>query len=994
MKEMNQEITLPKMWDDLSLRPYLGEVSRRHGIIESIALPSMHDLPPVRIESLFVSPLLAEILVSADSEPVSWPEGKSLLVMLQEYPQLVVLGDPGGGKTTLSNWLAWRLSIGLTTPLPPVLEGRIPLPCVLREMSPAVFSPELTLPELAVKIAEKILGNKATDALKTCLRARVAAGNYVLILDGVDEIPVPHRKIVGDWVQQAAGQGAVVLATSRIVGYEDGPVHRSISSTAKDITEFRKLLLDEPNKDAGSETKELTPSKWEFLKQAALKTRESNLEMLDLLQEPLIWAQLRYLMPFDQYRIVAFAENWYRQRCSSEQEARQKASDLLAALAQSEVTRQLARTPNLLSLMAIVHRERSHLPDGKALLYDDITNAYINTIDKQRKITPMDATLAKYDWKDRRAWLAYVGFQMQQLRDGKNNESEKSDGGVLADEDEVLAWLADAMRLSKVDQPEQAARTFLGWVARRSGLLLPRGEGRYAFVHLSFQEYFCACYLNSRIVNLAFIRDKVKADDPVTKEKLTNWSQNNIWRETLVFLFELLSAERGADWVEDLAEILFKSEESQLKGAQAALAGRVLVDQHILLGDDWKGRLADRSISQAMQDWLARKYESEMIILPTLLNAGYAAIVAAPLSTSIEALDQSLKISEFDNLQEIKNKNRLRICIVTNNNIIDLQPLAACINLQAIDVSHTQVMDATSLAGLKKLQILDLSNSQISDITSISELNNLRELNLNHLRVKNISVLSRLTSLESLNLIRTKVVNITPLANLKNLRALDLTGTKVTDLKPLKELINLQMLSINGTKVEDISPLDGLDKLQMLSLHHTNVKNINPLINLKNLINLDLGNTMVDDITSLAELKDMKFLDLNTTLVRDVKSLSALNKLMILELHHTKVADVTPLAGLKRLIILRLNDTEIENIAPLAELENLSVLNLSQTKVTDIAPFAVLNKLHRLDISNTQVTDVTPLDGLKNLEVAGVHATKKKTGLARKLRKPPKKSTS
>lgn len=816
---MNNSSTL-KLWDDYSLRPYLGEIRRRHGIIETLAMPSMHDLPPSRIETLFVSPLLAETSVNAESDPETWPSGLGLFQALEAHPRLVVLGDPGGGKTTLSNWLAWRLSAGLTAPLPEVLTERIPLPCVLRDMSSDLFADAPMVSDLAVKIAKHLLGDKADAALMDSLQARVAAGQYVLILDGVDEIAVSHRKVIADWMRQAHEQNACVLATSRIVGYDDYPVDSDENEKQKYADDLMERFISAYMSD-GLDNGNIN----KLSNQIALE--QSNFD-----STPDRWATRRYLLPFDQQRIAAFAENWYRQRCGTEQDARQKTNDLLAAIAQSDTTRQLARTPNLLSMMAIVHRERAHLPDGKALLYEEIANAYINTIDQQRKILPND-TLAPYAWKARKGWLAYIAFQMQRLR-----SDDEKDAGVLVTEQEVLDWLSAAMRLSGVAQPEATAREYLRWVARRSGLLLPRGAGRYAFVHLSFQEYFCACHLATRIVSPAFVKDKLKDDELVTKAALTNWAKSNIWRETLINLFELISTEQDADWIEDLTEILFGSfdVETPFDMNQAALAARFIQDKHIRLSELWKDRLADRCSEQA--GWDSRRGGDFQVVLPILLTNEYAEIVT--------------------NFKDMKCSPRLRVCIVENKEFSDVKSLLTLENLRVLVLNDTKVVDIMPLAKLKNLRWLDLSQTKIKDIASLAALTHLRCLDVGNTRVKELEPLAMLGDLVWLFVNRTNVSDVSPLAGLSNLFRLNLNNTRVMDVSSLGQLNNLWKLFLGNTPVSDVSNLAGLNNLRILDLGNTRVSDVSALAGLNNLSQLYLENTPVSDVSALSGLTQLK----------------------------------------------------------------------------------------------------------------------------------------
>ncbi len=977
---MSRDASVKPLWDDLPLRRYLSEVATRMGVVEILALDNLRDLPRIRIETIYVPPLLAEYAVDAESDPKRWPPGQSLIDALAEYRRLVVLGDPGGGKTTLANWLAWRLSAGLSTPLPPFLADKVPLPCVLREVPAAVLARETPLSGLVEHVVRRLLGDQPSDELRATLQARVAAGRYVLILDGIDEIPLAGRDRVRHWLRTASAQDACVLATSRIVGYDDWPVDRMTPHNWLRDRLPESLWQPTPPSIAATEAttpKGVTPVAQPFtawfrsLEVATIKARVDYLSATKTFlegnpggdSEPAVpdgkalrnepaWATRRYLMPFDDARIAAFATNWYAQRCASAIEAGEKAADLVAAVSRHAVTLRLARTPNLLTLMAVVHRERADLPDGKAVLYDEIANAYINSIDSGRKLAGVPDRLAHHDWKERKSWLAYVAFCLQ-----KRRSSEDEQSGLLAGETEVCAWLAEAMRRSGVADARLAARDCLAWVARRSGLLLPRGDGIYAFVHLSFQEYFCACHLAQRMLTPAYIRRGVSPDETFRREDLRDWAGQTLWRETLVFLFEKLSAEQDPAWIEDLAHDVFPedagaSPSDPVSQTRLALAARVIGDRHVRLDASTREALISRCLETVwLEYWGMRSGRVHSSgVLPLLVEGGIACIVRGDDShrDGSDALPggfEDIPHCTVAELQHLGSPKALRLLIVRDSDWSDSIAFDSFPELLFLALDNTAVSDVSALAGLTGLQKLSLQDTAVSDVSALAGLTGLQGLWLANTTVSDVSALAGLTGLQELWLANTTVSDVSALAGLTGLRALSLANTGVSDVSALAGLTGLRVLSLEKTAVSDVSALAGLTGLQLLWLAKTTVSDVSALAGLTGLRALSLENTAVSDVSALADLRGLQNLWLGDTAVSDVSALAGLLGLEELSLENTRVSDVSALAGLTGLRELSLENTPVRDVSALADLKGLQQLSLKNTAISDVVALAPLTNL-------------------------------------------------
>lgn len=258
-------------------------------------------------------------------------EPRSILGLLQRCSGLVILGDPGSGKTTFLKYLALRLAQGEGSALG--LDTRLPVLVPLSDYAAALGKSDVRLDDF---IASRFYDMGGDLPFSEVLDAALISGETLFLLDGLDEVKdlglrntVVERVI--DFYTLHRRKGNKFVITSRVVGYQ------AVRPTADGLVECT-------------------------------------------------------LVDFDDDEIAAFVERWTvaleRQAQGATPiaaaDATRERRELLDAIHRNPSVHRLAANPLLLTILALMKRQGVTLPERRVELYDQYVTTLLSTWNRAR----------------------------------------------------------------------------------------------------------------------------------------------------------------------------------------------------------------------------------------------------------------------------------------------------------------------------------------------------------------------------------------------------------------------------------------------------------------------------------------------------------------------------------------------------------------------------------------------------------------------------------
>jgi HEAT repeat protein len=359
---------------------------------------------------------------------------------LREHPRLVILGDPGTGKSTLLRLIALTFARGdhFVAKRFQLQEDRLPL------LIPIAAYGEAITQSRKLDFADFLFQRLAAEGLRdtTIVQRALERGECLVLLDGLDEVLDLNTRIqvsreIERFVRNSDQRNRVVV-TSRVAGYQ----RVGLTGDFSHVT----------------------------------------------------------LLPFGDAEIKAFVQNWARAYESYpkptagwEQRAEKRAQDLIESISSTPAIQRLAANPLLATILALIHQQGRRLPFQRVELYRLCVEALAEHWQRARSLyRPIDLFFGARRLDEtyvvgKLAPIAFWAFETRATGLVHRAELEKK-----LEEEFVIQEDANET------EARSLAHDFVELIREQSGLLIERGPELFDFLHPTFREYLAARYIGER----------------------------------------------------------------------------------------------------------------------------------------------------------------------------------------------------------------------------------------------------------------------------------------------------------------------------------------------------------------------------------------------------------------------------------------------------------------------------------------------------------------